>query len=186
MKASEAGFTYLWVLLVVAFLGVGLVAATEVQTTLSRRSQEQALLSIGHQYRNAIARYHGAMRINGRNEYPATLDDLLQDKRFPEIRRHLRRIYPDPLTGKVEWGLTTVAGRIVGVHSLSEATPIKQDGFEAQDGSLRNKSKYSEWVFSYPPDLVVNPESAAGAASAPSWSASGVLQPLFPAPGARK
>lgn len=151
----QKGFSYLWVLLFVAFMGVGLTVAVEIDSTGAQRDKEKELLSIGRQFRGAIGRYYEAKSIGGKGEYPTTLENLLQDNRVPGIKRHLRKIFVDPMTGKAEWGLMMIAGRIVGVHSLSQKTPIKQDGFEAEDTNFRNKQKYSEWVFTYPSDLMV-------------------------------
>jgi type II secretory pathway pseudopilin PulG len=156
------GFAYLWVLLLVALLGVGLTVAVEVDTTASRRDRERELLAIGRQFQVAISRYHEAQG-QSKNAYPASLEDLLQDPRFPGIRRHLRKVYVDPMTGKAEWGLVQVAGRIVGVHSLSADTPIKQDGFEPEQAGLRGKQTYAEWLFVYPPDLMLNGQPAPAA-----------------------
>lgn len=173
-RPAQRGFAYLWVLLLVAFMGLGLTVAVEVDATLARRSQEQELLVIGHQFRNAIARYYEGPLAGGQREYPATLDDLLRDNRAPGIRRHLRKVFTDPMTGKAEWGLMRVGGRIVGVHSLSGATPIKQDHFEAQDMAFRGRGKYSDWVFTYPPDLLLRdaPRQPETPASAPMPAAS--------------
>lgn len=173
-RSAQGGFAYLWVLLLVAFMGLGLTVAVEVDATVARRSQEQELLSAGHQFRNAIARYYESQSAGGQREYPATLDDLLRDNRAPGIRRHLRKVFVDPMTGKAEWGLMRVGGRIVGVYSLSGAPPIKQDHFEAQDMVFRGKGKYSDWVFTYPPDLLLRDAAgqAATSASAPLPAAS--------------
>lgn len=153
-----AGFTYLWVLLLVALMGLGLTMGVEIYTTSAQRDKEKELLAIGRQFRTAIARYYELQIVNGRHEYPASLDDLLLDNRVPGIRRHLRKVFVDPVTGKPEWGLLRIGGRIVGVHSLSAKTPIKQDHFEANDMGLRGKEKYSDWVFTYPPDLLLRPD----------------------------
>ena len=126
---------------------------------------------MGHQLRGAIARYYETQVSGGKSEYPVSLDDLLLDNRFPGIRRHLRKVFIDPMTSKPEWGLMRVGGRIVGVYSLSETMPIKQDRFEAEDMAFRGKAKYSEWVFTYPPDLLLrDPAAVAGAASGASAS----------------
>ncbi len=158
-RHREAGFAYLWVLFLVAFLGLSLTAAVEVDATNVQREREKELLSIGRQFRVAIGRYYETQLTAGRREYPAELADLLRDKRVPGIKRHLRQVFVDPMTGKSEWGLVKIGGRIVGVHSLSEKLPIKQDGFEADSANLRGKKKYSEWVFTYPADLVVQLEA---------------------------
>ena len=153
-RPRQRGFTYLWVLLLVAFLGVGLTAAVQIDATAAQREREQELLAIGRQFQTALGRYV-EQRPGGvaERQYPATLDELLQDPRWPSLRRHLRKIFVDPMTGKAEWGLVLVGGRIAGVHSLSDRQPIKQDGFAPEQAGLRGKQKYSEWLFVYPPDL---------------------------------
>jgi hypothetical protein len=156
----QAGFTYMWLLLLVAFMGVGLTVAADIDSTAARREREKELLAIGRQFQVALGRYY-EIEVAGRpKEYPASLEDLLQDKRVPGIRRHLRKLFVDPMTGKAEWGLVLVGGRIAGVHSLSDAMPIKQDGFAPDQAGLRGKQKYSEWLFVYPYDLA--PAAPAG------------------------
>lgn len=161
-RKRQTGFAYLWVLLLIAFLGVGLTIGAEIYTTASQRDKEKELLSIGRQFRSALARYYGIQTPNGKHSYPATLEDLLQDGRTPGIRRHLRKVFVDPMTGKAEWGLVLVSGRIVGVHSLSNKTPIKQDGFEVDDLSFKGKEKYGEWKFTYPADLLLRSDVLPG------------------------
>lgn len=159
LRSRQAGFSYLWVLLLVAFMGVGLTVAVEIDSTVVQRDREKELLIIGRQFRTAIGRYYETQSPGGKREYPATLDDLLQDNRAPGIKRHLRKVFVDPMTGKAEWGLVRIGGRIAGVHSLSDKMPIKQDGFEAEDMNLRGKQKYAEWVFVYPFDLMLQIEA---------------------------
>jgi hypothetical protein len=163
----QYGFTYLWVLLLVAVLGVGLTVAVEIDSTAAQRDRERELLFIGRQFRTAIGRYYETLLTDGKGEYPESLDDMLRDNRVPGIRRHLRKVYVDPMTGRSEWGLVRVGGRIVGVHSLSEKKPIKQGMFEAEDMDFRGKQKYSEWVFTYPANLLLqnNTEENASAES---------------------
>lgn len=168
------GFAYLWTLLLVAQLGLGLVIGMEVYATSVQRDKEYELLAIGRQFRTALQRYYEMQRggpDDGKGEYPATLDDLLKDNRSPGIRRHLRRVFVDPMTGKPEWGLVKISGRIVGVHSLSEKRPIKQDRFEPEEAGFRGKQKYSDWVFTYPPHLLAVNDGAAPGVPMPAASA---------------
>lgn len=176
---AEGGFAYLWVLAVVALMGLGLTLGVDIYTTSVTRDKEAELLAIGRQFRIAIGRYYetqggGAQapgglpvaslgnagpinpaQVAGGRAYPASLDDLLKDNRSPGLKRHLRKIFIDPITGSTEWGLVRVGGRIVGVHSTSARMPIKQDRFEADDMTFRGKEKYSDWVFTYPADLLL-------------------------------
>jgi hypothetical protein len=151
----QAGFAYLWILLMVAFMGLRLTLAVEVTATATQRERERQLLSIGRQFRTALGRYYDVQMTGGRHEYPATLEDLLQDHRVPGVRRHLRKVFVDPMTGESKWGLVIVGGRIVGIHSLSEKQPIKQDGFEADEISFVGRHRFNEWVFAYPADLLL-------------------------------
>ena len=89
---------------------------------------------------------------SGKRPYPSDLGELLRDHRFPGIRRHLRKAYYDPLTGKSEWGVAEAPeGGIMGVYSLATETPIKLTGFPEQFSQLEGKTKYTDWIFGYPP-----------------------------------
>ena len=159
------GHAFLFVLLLVALLSVSLLLAAEVDSTLARREREAALLQVGHEFRTALARYQqGRAGVPG-GQYPAKLDDLLLDRRYPATVRHLRRLYADPVTGQAEWGLVREGGRIVGVYSLSNLKPLKQDGFDPDDEAFRARPRYRDWVFTYPP---VRTQPAAPATSATS------------------
>jgi len=157
---SQRGFSYLWILMIVAFIGIGLVTAAEIYSTSVRRDQEKELLFVGRQMRDAIGRYYESTP-GGAKQYPDTLEALLVDPRFPIMRRHLRKLYIDPITGKSDWGLEYLGGRIVGIHSLSEKKPIKKANFELSETGFEGKEKYSEWVFTYPPNLLVQADSRA-------------------------
>ncbi|MCY1541438.1 hypothetical protein D9M68_771320 [compost metagenome] len=82
---------------------------------------------------------------------PMTLEDLLKDPRTPGLLRHLRKLYADPITGQAQWGLVRdAAGRIVGIHSLSERPPLKTHGFDAAHARFEQAQHYSDWVFGLP------------------------------------
>ncbi len=42
-------------------------------------------------------------------------------------------------------------GIMGGVHSLSEATPLKQTDFAYADRAFEGATKYSDWLFAYVP-----------------------------------
>src|SRR5262245_27879984 len=161
----QKGFTYLTVLFVVAMLAGGLALAGEVWHTSNVREKEADLLHIGNEYRNAIERYYKA----GQRQYPKNLADLVRDARQPGTVRHLRRLYPDPITGKDEWGLVkSDDGGIAGVYSLSEAAPLKTGGFAVRDAAFEGKAKYSDWQFIFAPAAAAaKPEAKPGAKPEP-------------------
>ena len=131
------GFTYLWVLLAIAIIGVGLVAASEVWTTTARREKAEELEWIGGQFTQAIGSYYYASP-GAAKAYPAALSDLVEDRRSVTVRRHLRSIYLNPYTGKADWELIRAGdGRIVGVRAAwtSNAAAVAKE-FVYQPGSL--------------------------------------------------
>jgi type II secretory pathway pseudopilin PulG len=151
--SRQEGFTLAGALILIAVLGAGMAAYGEIASHAAQREKEQELLFVGNQFRQAIRTYYeqtpGAVR-----RFPQTLEELLQDKRHPMPQRHLRRLYADPITGKPQWGLIAAPeGGIMGVHSLSEARPIKTAGFAGRDRALADTGRYSDWYFSYVPAI---------------------------------
>jgi type II secretory pathway pseudopilin PulG len=173
----QKGFTYLTVLFVLAMMSGGLALIGEVWHTSNVREKEADLLHIGNEYRKAIQRYY---LYQNRRQYPKSLADLVKDSREPGTLRHLRRVYPDPITGSEEWGLVKSAdGGIAGVHSLSEAAPLKTGGFAVRDASFEGKSKYAEWQFIYA--VAPPPGAKPGAASTKPGAAPASGAPTPPA-----
>ncbi|MGE8168072.1 type II secretion system protein [Pseudomonas putida] len=161
-----AGFTYLGVLLLIAVSSVALAASGTLWSSVAQREHERQLLWVGGQYAQALRSYYRASP--GLAQYPQELTDLLVDNRFPEARRHIRRLYPDPITGSDEWGVVrAIDGRITGVHSRSDATPFKRSGFDRQWSGFEGLEHYSDWQF------VAEQAFAASAADAQSHSRSG-------------
>ena len=145
-RGRQGGFTYMILLIVIAILGVALGATGEIWGTVQKRTKERELLNVGDEYRRAIATYyaHGG-------GYPLSLEDLLRDPRNAGTQRYLRKLYPDPVTGKT-WGLVKDAsGGIYGVYTVSDDVPIKQANFAPAYARFEGKTKYSDWVFEYVP-----------------------------------
>lgn len=143
----QKGIAYIGLLLMIVIIGIVAGTAADVYQQARQRSRETELLWIGNQYRQAITSYLTSAQ--GSNQgYPQRLEDLLLDPRFPGIRRHLRKLYPDPMTGKPDWELIMAPqGGIAGIKSRSTLTPLKQAGFRPQDALLENKATYAEWEF---------------------------------------
>jgi len=154
--SAQRGFTYLAMLLAVAVIGIGLAAAGQVWSTAAQREKEQELLFVGDQFRRAIRLYHhNSPDQRTPAAYPKALQDLLEDKRRGDTKRHLRKLYADPMTGKADWGLVTIKApdgdHIMGVYSLSGATPFKTSGFLDRDRTFEGANHFSDWKFLYEP-----------------------------------
>ena len=112
----QRGFTYLGLLLAIALLGIGLTAASEVWSTVARRQRMAQLEWVGQQYAQAIGSYYestpGIVKA-----YPTQLEDLLEDRRVLFVRRHVRQLYPNPLTGQIDWQpINSPTGGVRGVR----------------------------------------------------------------------
>lgn len=145
------GFTFLGLMVIVAIMGIALLAVGEVWSTAKQREKEQELLFVGDQFRRAITAFY-VHATNKQQPYPTNLEDLLKDPRYPTTQRYLRQLYRDPMTGSAEWGvLKKPNGGIYGVYSLSEQTPIKQSNFKLADKDFAGKTKYADWQFMHVP-----------------------------------
>lgn len=134
----------------IALMGIALVAASTIWSTQSKRDKEAELLRIGAEFRQAILSY--ARSSPGTPEYPRSLQDLVQDPRFPTIKRHLRRIYADPFTGKADWGLVKMGDSILGVHSLAPGKPLKTANLGDDVAAVEEAKSYADWKFAVRPD----------------------------------
>lgn len=153
------GFTYIGLLIFIALMGIALAETGVIWHTEMRREKERELLFVGDQFRRAIGMYYE--RSPGAKQYPKALEDLLLDRRYPNTQRYLRRLYADPVGGTSEWGLVRGPdGGIVGVHSLSEAEPLKRAGFPLKYEEFEDASSYTGWRFMYV--LAAAPANQAG------------------------
>ncbi|QOY95824.1 type II secretion system protein [Massilia sp. UMI-21] len=147
-RRQQAGFTYLGLIIFVFIVGLVGAATLKIGALLQRAHAEQELLEIGAQFSAALKSYADATP-RGRPPQPMSLEELLRDTRFPSPRRHLRKIFVDPVGGKAEWGLVRAGagGRILGVHSLSQAAPLKQGNFDRRFPGFDRREHISDWTF---------------------------------------
>ncbi len=159
------GFTYVWLLVVVAIMAAGLTAVGQVASTAAKRDKEAELLFVGDQFARAIAEYSASSP--GAQQYPQKLEELLADNRYPTARRYLRRVYRDPMTGRADWGLVRgPGGGIVGVHSQSLERPLKTANFPRGYESFAGATVYSAWRFApAAAGSSITPKPAAGPAA---------------------
>ena len=119
VPVRQRGFSYLLLLFAVAALGIASAATSLMWSTLSQTERERELLFIGGEFSRALQRYYDASPVEPKR-YPATLQELLEDRRQQAVQRHLRKIYVDPMTRSQNWGLVISGGQIRAVYSRSE------------------------------------------------------------------
>jgi type II secretory pathway pseudopilin PulG len=149
-RGREGGFTYITLLFVIIVIGMALASTGQLWSTIVKREREAELIFRGSEIRKAIESYY--KRPGVINVYPKSLKDLVKDNRLTTVKRHLRKIYVDPMTGESDWVLIKAPdGGIQGVRSRSEEEPFKKKDFPEELSALEGKSKYSEWEFVYTP-----------------------------------
>jgi type II secretory pathway pseudopilin PulG len=166
-KTTQSGFTYLFVLMMIALIGMGLAAAGTLWRTEVQREREADLLFIGNQYRQAIRSYYELDPAQPR--LPQSIDELLEDNRRPDTVRHLRRAYRDPITGG-EFVLIRSSDKkgIVGVYSQSTGHPFKTAGFLPEYGTFAKAASYADWRFVFIPAVVSGNKGVAASATTPA------------------
>ncbi|RZI81338.1 MAG: type II secretion system protein [Rubrivivax sp.] len=136
-QCESRGFTYLMLLWWVAVSSVLLAALGQNWAIEARRQREMELVFRGEQIRAAIQSYRDATP-GAVKRLPTRLEDLLEDTRGPKDLRHLRRLWPDPITGSSQWGEVRDGDFIVGVYSRARQQPLRAPA---------NVSSYEEWRF---------------------------------------
>ena len=154
---TALGFSYIGLMIFVAISGIALAGVGIVWSQDQQREREKELLFVGEQFRQAIGSYYENTPSNIK-KYPTKLEDLLQDNRLPNLKRHLRQIYNDPITNSSNWGLEMQQSHIIGIFSVSDLKPIKKKGFPNLYEKFSDFSKYSDWKFIYIPSTL-NPDA---------------------------
>ena len=144
-KQRQHGSVFMGMLVTVAVVAVMLMETGTLWSSVLQRERELELLARGNEIRRAIGLYYKAG-----NAFPQSLEDLVLDRRQPTVKRYLRRVYADPLTGTTEWGVVPGPGdTIMGVFSQAKGTPFKQGNFAVINQSFTGQGSYQGWVFLY-------------------------------------
>ena len=149
--SSDAGFTYIAVLIMIVIMGIMMGAVGQSWRTVMKREREEELFFRAGQIRDAIISWN-KQRPGQHVPTPLRdLKDLLKDPRSMAKVRFLRRLYTDPITGKdfeVIMGDASSQG-IIGVKSTSQDPPLKRGNFPDDLKVFADKDKYSDWTFDY-------------------------------------
>jgi type II secretory pathway pseudopilin PulG len=156
----QEGFTYVGLLLLLALASTALAGAGTLWSIESRRDKEAELLFVGEQFADAITSFREHTPAGQMERFPRRLEELLDDKRWPFTRRHLRQVFVDPMTGSREWGLVRgPGGEILGVHSLAEGQPLKRGNFPGRFAAFAQAASYRDWRFVYTQTATAGPSN---------------------------
>jgi len=144
----QTGFSYVFVIVLVTILGLVAASSIKLGSLLQRNEAEKDLLEIGAAFSEALRSYDQSSE-EGQSRSPTSLDQLIKDPRSAAPKRHLRKLFVDPMTGSSEWGIVRGVDKvsIIGVYSLSDARPIKLAKFPPGLEHLENKTRISDWKF---------------------------------------
>ena len=146
-SVRRGGFTYVWMLAALALLSIGLAAIGERWSDQAKREREGDLLRVGAVYAKAIATYYAASPGSLR-QYPPELKNLTEDGRMVGTKRHIRKLYADPLDPSRPWGVMRAPdGGVLGVYSQSDGQPLRTAPVDIGVAVLPSASRYSDWKF---------------------------------------
>lgn len=155
-NAGQTGFVYIAVLVALFLVALATQGVMTSVAQQAQREREQALLRIGQMYVQAIGSYYQASP-GVQKQWPRTLEDLLEDKRLISVKRHIRELYPDPIS-RQDWTLIQApGGGLQGVASSSMAQPVRSAAVELDGLVLTPALHYADWQFIYQPPLVPLP-----------------------------
>jgi hypothetical protein len=145
-RSRQKGMALAAVNLIVLVAALSLLVISLSAKQESQRLREVELMFIGAQFTHALNAYAKPIDAAG-VQFPSDLNDLLLDTRAGVQRRHLRRIYIDPMTGLSSWGIVRNQEGIIGIHSLSKSPPLRKAGFSRSQDSFKQAKAYHDWVF---------------------------------------
>ncbi len=177
-KGQQQGFTYLGLVVLVTVLGLVGAATLKIDALLRRADKEAELLFVGAAFADALTSYAAATP-PGQPTQPPSLKELLRDPRSPAVRRHLRKIYIDPMTGSTDWGIVWMAdGKgVLGVYSKSPMQPLKIANFDPKLVGFEGRQHIYEWHF-----VGTGPQPSVPATGPQTPPPAPVAQPVAPPP----
>jgi type II secretory pathway pseudopilin PulG len=177
-KRRQRGFTYLGLVILVTVLGLVGAATLKIDALLRRADKEAELLFVGAAFADALTSYAAATP-PGQPTQPPSLKELLRDPRSPAVRRHLRKIYIDPMTGSTDWGIVWMAdGKgVLGVYSKSPMQPLKIANFDPKLVGFEGRQHIYEWHF-----VGTGPQPSVPAGGPQTPPPAPVAQPVAPPP----
>lgn len=178
--SNEEGMTYLFVMMLVVFMSISLMAVTEQWSVIMKRDREAELLFRGNRIKEAIDRYvadYEVQKATRPNRWPRTLKDLT--KKSP--KRYLQMAYLDPITGK-EFELIKIGTELHGVQSSSTDAPLNQVDFKGAKTyqAIRFESTGAGVNCQLNP---LNPNAPSNCGASTGSLPSGMPVPKAPAPG---
>ena len=126
--ANQGGMAYLFVMIIVALMGIALMGMNQQWSIMLKRDREAELLFRGTRIQEAIDHFvadYELQKATRPNRWPRSLEELT--KKSP--KRYLQKAYKDPMTGE-KFALIQIGEELHGVHSTSTDEPYNQVKFK--------------------------------------------------------
>jgi type II secretory pathway pseudopilin PulG len=162
LRKTQSGMALMALLLMLLVLSLTTQQVAFVLSEQAAREREQTLLQLGTLYAQAIRSYYEASP-GAVKQLPSELSDLLEDKRFVFIKRHLRKPYKDPQSSGEDFGLIRAAnGHIKGVSSAAfeESSKVVPPDVTGIQVSFSDSSKNWRFVYEPPADTSASKQTA--------------------------
>ena len=183
LRTGQQGLVLIALLFMLTLVAVGALSAAEVWSTTRKHEREQQLLWVGDQYRKAVESYWKKTP-GARKVLPSTIDQLLNDDRFPNPVHHLRQAYTDPMTDGQDFEIIKINNALVGVHSTSTDAPMKIANFPRRYSTFADATDYTQWQFVFTPPSPRAAGLAPGQVPGQNGLAPAPVSPGLPALGA--
>ena len=126
-RRGEAGFNLVILMIAVTVMMILVAAALPSWSTAIRRDKEEELIFRGLQYAEALRVFQQRF-----GQLPAKLDDLVKTE-----PRSIRQLFPDPMTGEVDWVLVRANAPtdLAGGQPPPGGEEVLEDGRDEGEGA---------------------------------------------------
>jgi type II secretory pathway pseudopilin PulG len=147
------GFTLPAMLVLIAGIGCTAVGADLTSRYRMAREREAELMFRGLAYVRAIRSFYLAEKEPLKRRLPRDLEELENDPRSA-YRRHIRKLYKDPLTGSEFRVLKDGTGGVTGVASSSTARVFRRTKISDDMPFAGGVERYDQLLFEIDPKIL--------------------------------
>jgi type II secretory pathway pseudopilin PulG len=152
--SRSPGYTLPMMLIVLAVLSYGAMAASLSSRYRMAREQEAELIFRGLAYVNAIKSFYLAEKEPTKRRLPRNLKELESDPRFAAHHRYIRKLYLDPLTGGKFRLLIDSDGGVKGVASKSKGKLFRRTRISSAIPFTGGAKRYNQLLFEIDPKIL--------------------------------
>lgn len=149
-RHGARGAILLALLVLLMLAGAALATYTQSWAAARQRDKEEELLFIGRQFQQALESYYLSSPGVAKH-LPVKLEQLVEDTRFPQPVRHLRKLYADPIEPATPWGLIRRGPQIIGIQSQAAGEPFRRADFGPGLEGFGGATSYAQWQFIFVP-----------------------------------